>query len=69
MVHGMLCRPIYVKEEDSKVDDANINLNGNQREHTVNFDMGKNKYILLFKHQCTQIRNFKFVNNQLKLSK
>ncbi len=35
MVHGMLCRPIYVKEEESKVDDANINLNGNQREQGV----------------------------------
>jgi hypothetical protein len=37
------------------------------RNCTVNFDMGKNKYILLFKYQCTPIRNFKFVIYQLKL--
>ncbi len=31
--------------------------------YTVYFGMGKKKYILLNKHQCTQRGNFKFVIN------
>ncbi len=34
-----------------------------ESSYTVNFDMGKKKYILLSKYQCTRTWNFKFAIN------